>query len=623
MAMEIAEELRLARQKAITRQVPVGVVFPSDGGTKAHTQSFYVMEGETNPRITKTVDYSRKYPSSCAFIGYWEIDANELSDPSRTNTVKQPDTGSNEEDFDVTKWGAPQTDESSKDYLFLLLPSGAVKTNGLPNFDGSFHIVVTKSVAYEAGQALPSAFFDGGFMQCFADLAATVFFRLARVCQPYTVNISPLGDVTVTEGVTGADDAQLQVVPNPEPLPAPASPPASPGGANGAPAIADIAIRPSPNADYIAAMAAPVDATVKRGGSLTLTTNATDADGDPLFCTWSSPDGAFSSGEQRMEWDADAERWVSIIEWRPPDAAPGGTRCTLTCSVDDKHGHTTVQTKDVEVVSGKIAFISYRDANSQVYTVNPDGTGLTRLSDISANFVQYPCLSPDGTKIAFMLGPMPTTDIWVMNSDGTGSMELTTDDYYEVPSWSPDGNEILCARTYPISALRAVSTGGGNQRSLGTFNYAVGLPVMSPDGSRIIFDSATPTGSCVSGEVLLWIMNSDGTNVRVVKEIPGFQCHNARWSPDGSKVLFYGNTLGQLITHLYTMVINPDGTGGEVTRITNLNAHDSHPRYSPDGNQIVFDSDRDGTQRLYIMDLATLQVRPLTSGPDSMPSWSR
>ncbi|MCH8993458.1 MAG: PD40 domain-containing protein, partial [Chloroflexi bacterium] len=52
-------------------------------------------------------------------------------------------------------------------------------------------------------------------------------------------------------------------------------------------------------------------------------------------------------------------------------------------------------------VTGRIAFASDRDGNSEVYIVNADGSGLTRLTDNLADDSQ-PTWSPDGTHIAFL-----------------------------------------------------------------------------------------------------------------------------------------------------------------------------------------------------------------------------
>src|SRR5687768_16659284 len=60
-------------------------------------------------------------------------------------------------------------------------------------------------------------------------------------------------------------------------------------------------------------------------------------------------------------------------------------------------------------------------------------------------------------------------------------------------------------------------------------------------------------------------------------------------SPDGNTIVF------DLLGDLYTLPI----TGGNATRITNGMAWDAHPRFSPDGQRIVFTSDRDGSDNVW------------------------
>jgi len=70
---------------------------------------------------------------------------------------------------------------------------------------------------------------------------------------------------------------------------------------------------------------------------------------------------------------------------------------------------------------GKVVFISTRDGERGVYTVDSDGSNLKIIKGLKASFVRF---SPDGKKIAYVAGKSPTTDIYVANSDGTGSMKL-------------------------------------------------------------------------------------------------------------------------------------------------------------------------------------------------------
>ena len=91
----------------------------------------------------------------------------------------------------------------------------------------------------------------------------------------------------------------------------------------------------------------------------------------------------------------------------------------------------------------RIAFFSRRDSNWEIYVMNADGSGETRLTTNSAHEVD-PSWSPDGTRIVFTSSRDMNFEIYVMNADGTVQTNLTK--YPEAAdsraSWSPDGSRI-------------------------------------------------------------------------------------------------------------------------------------------------------------------------------------
>ena len=87
----------------------------------------------------------------------------------------------------------------------------------------------------------------------------------------------------------------------------------------------------------------------------------------------------------------------------------------------------------------RIAFESDRDGNFEIYTMNVDGTGLTRLTENPARD-HLAAWSPDGRKIAFASDRSGGGDIYVMEADGTGVTRLTTSPGIDANAeWSPDG----------------------------------------------------------------------------------------------------------------------------------------------------------------------------------------
>ena len=115
---------------------------------------------------------------------------------------------------------------------------------------------------------------------------------------------------------------------------------------------------------------------------------------------------------------------------------------------------------------GRIAFSGRHDNNSDIYTIRPDGSQLTRLTT-DTGFDREPAWSPDGTKIAFINA---FSDLLVMNADGTGTIDLARFGSQEShPSWQPIPNRPPdCSGVTPDPAelwppnrhLRAVTLSG-------------------------------------------------------------------------------------------------------------------------------------------------------------------
>jgi Tol biopolymer transport system component len=106
-------------------------------------------------------------------------------------------------------------------------------------------------------------------------------------------------------------------------------------------------------------------------------------------------------------------------------------------------------------VNGKIAYASQDAVSSNIWVMNPDGSGRTCLA-ASLDQERDPAFSPDGSKIVYTRGGNGQTDIWVMNADGTGQTQLTYSPAFDGgPTWSPDGNARATAEQRLRGTLRA------------------------------------------------------------------------------------------------------------------------------------------------------------------------
>ena len=251
----------------------------------------------------------------------------------------------------------------------------------------------------------------------------------------------------------------------------------------------------------------------------------------------------------------------------------------------------------------KIVFSSNRDGNSQIYTMNADGSGQVRLTNNGAND-DSPRWSPNGTKILFQSDrDNPSTgynDIYVMNSDGTGQTRLTTDPNDDSSaSWSPDGAKIVfqSIRNGQFYQVYVMNSDGSGQLNLSNSSGSDGQPSWSPDGTKIAFASERDH----EGFASIYVMSANGTNqTRLTFSADDVTDEQPVWSRDGSKIAFVSTRDGN--KEIYVM--NSDGTNQ--TRLTNDLGNDDSPYWSPDGSKIIFRSDRqrdccDPTSQVWVM----------------------
>jgi TolB protein len=231
-----------------------------------------------------------------------------------------------------------------------------------------------------------------------------------------------------------------------------------------------------------------------------------------------------------------------------------------------------------------------------------------------------PAPSPDGTKLVYISVVERKEQLFIMNVDGSGAIQLTHDNSdHEDPAWSPDGRTIAFVYVKDkLEIISLVSADGSGMRQLTPKNVRAIHPNWSPDGSKLAYctddDLAPPQKN--DSDILVF----DLPTARITTLITGGVNTYPSWSPDGKRIAFR-RMVGESNSEVF--VANADGSGAR--NVTNHPAFDGWPAWSPDGTRIAFASNRNSSYQIFTMNADGSDVRLLanTEGRATAPQWGR
>lgn len=171
--------------------------------------------------------------------------------------------------------------------------------------------------------------------------------------------------------------------------------------------------------------------------------------------------------------------------------------------------------------------------NGRIAIMNADGSGFRMLTDVEGD--HSPSFTPDGQKIVFVHEAAKQSDILSMNLDGSNRQVLlktpTTSEW--APRFSPDGKKLAYMRTRKNATELVVLDLTTNIHTVvASPANRFGSESWSPDSKRLAFSAGFASATCA-----IAIVDANGANRKNFPSGVG-GCFHPTWSPDGTELAF-------------------------------------------------------------------------------------
>jgi len=260
---------------------------------------------------------------------------------------------------------------------------------------------------------------------------------------------------------------------------------------------------------------------------------------------------------------------------------------------------------------GQVVFASTLPGNSEIFTIQADGSSADRLTNNDA-VDEQPQWSPDGSRIAFISERDGNREVYVMDADGSNLKRLTdTNSDEQNPTWSPDGSRIAYAVggiNNSSFQLKVMQSDGSSQRTLGTDMPNAGWFTWAPSSRQLAYIGSS------NGQSDVYIINDDGSVIGNLTNNPA-EDRGVSWSQDGRFIAF----LSRDGATNNISVVNVDGSD---LRVVHSQPGDLFPPiWASDNSRLIFTNGGGG--ELFILDTATGQLTSMiVAGLNTQYSWS-
>lgn len=294
--------------------------------------------------------------------------------------------------------------------------------------------------------------------------------------------------------------------------------------------------------------------------------------------------GAVLAPAVNVVWTSDRPDVASVAD----DGTVTGTGYGRAKVVATTPGGTS-DTADV-LVQGEIVVASTRGGRFQLYSIERSNLAQLRRITADTSTATEPAYSPDGSRIAYVSLRDGNPEIYVMDADGRAAVRLTNDRALDGhPVFSPDGRTVLfhSSRTRN-QQIWSAAVDGSNPRQLTQEPGANMQPTVSPDGGTIAFVSGR------EGNYDIWLMARDGTQQRAFTKSREWRETYPRFLRDGS--------LAYLVerrerNRSVTQVMKADLATGQATPLSGTDLFITSFAVSPAGDLLALVVPVPGTER--------------------------
>jgi TolB protein len=269
------------------------------------------------------------------------------------------------------------------------------------------------------------------------------------------------------------------------------------------------------------------------------------------------------------------------------------------------------------LLNSRIFFVSDRTGHKEIWSMDYDGSNqkpFTGYNSIST----FPCVSPDGSKVAFTTYYQGIPKIFVHSTEtGRKLVYYNQSGASSAPSdFTPDGSRLMIySNAAGIFQIFSSTAEGGDLRRVSSVRAIEVEPKVNPKNpSELVFVSGR------SGPAQIYRMNMDGGDIVRLTNGEG-EAGNPSWHPSGQKIAFKW-TKGFEPGNYNIFVM--DVASQSYLQLTHGSGRNENPVWASDGLHIVYSSKQGRSTQIYTMLADGSQVRQLTTqGNNEKPVWAK